>query len=169
GGISASVPFTGTLNWRLSPDGTIWALVTDQYRLFELAPDGDTLRTITRGFTPLPVTAADRESIHERMKWFTDQGGRIDPSKIPDTKPATRRFFIDGQDNLWVEITTPDEQDAGRVLDVFDPDGRFLGTVRLPFTLFSTPVFRHGALYAVTTDELEVPYVVRARIVKPGA
>ncbi len=169
GGIIAAVPFSGTLDWELSPDGTIWALVTDQYRLFELGPDGDTLRTITRSFTPLPVTAEDRESIHEQMKWFTDQGGRIDLSKIPDTKPATRRLFLDDEDHLWVEVVTPDEQDNGRVLDVFDPDGRYLGAVRLPFALSSAPIFRNGAIYAVTTDELEVPYLVRARIVKPGA
>lgn len=168
GRISARVPFSGTLIWQLSPDGTIWALVTDQYRLFELTPDGDTLRTITRDFTPLPVTAADRESIHERLKWFTDQGGRIDPSKVPDTKPPVGRFFLDDADHIWVQVTTPAEEDNGRVFDVFDPDGRYLGAVRLPFTLLSVPIFRNGALYAVTTDELEVPYVVRARIVKPG-
>src|SRR5690606_38385248 len=169
GGISARVPFSGTLIWQLSPDGTIWALVTDQYRLFELGPDGDTLRTITRDFTPLPVTAADRESIHERMKWFTDQGGRIDPSKVPDTKPPVSRFFLDDADHIWVEVTPPNEDDPGTVLDVFDPDGRYLGPVRLPFRLWSSPLFRDGALYAVTTDELEVPYLVRARVVKPDA
>src|SRR5690606_6414550 len=54
GRISARVPFSGGLVWQPSPAGTIWALVTDQYRLFELTPDGDTLRTITRRFTPLP-------------------------------------------------------------------------------------------------------------------
>jgi hypothetical protein len=55
------------------------------------------------------------------------------------------------------------------VFDVFDPGGRYLGAVRLPFTHNSVPIFRNNALYAVTVDELEVPYVVRARIVKPGA
>lgn len=169
GFIRAGVPFSGSLNWQLSPDGTIWALVTDQYRLFELGADGDTLRTITRAFTPLPVTAADRESIHERLKWFTDQGGRIDLSKIPDTKPPAGFFFIDDADHIWVQVTMPDEEDNGRVFDIFDPDGRYLGAVRLPFTLPGSPIFRDGALYAVTVDELEVPYVVRARIVRPGA
>lgn len=94
GRLSARVPFSGGLFWRPSPAGTIWALVTDQYRLFELTPDGDTLRTITRAFTPLPVTAEDRARIPEQLKWFTDQGGRIDPSKIPDTKPPLGFFFI---------------------------------------------------------------------------
>ena len=169
GRLSAGVPFSGGLVWQPSPAGTIWALITDQYRLFELTPDGDTLRTITRAFTPLPVTAEDRASIPEQLKWFTDQGGRIDPSKIPDTKPPAGFFFIDDADHIWVQVTMPDEEDNGRVFDIFDPDGRYLGAVRLPFTLPGSPIFRDGALYAVTVDELEVPYVVRARIVRPGA
>jgi hypothetical protein len=52
---------------------------------------------------------------------------------------------------------------------VFDPEGRFMGTVRLPFMLarFPGPIFRDGVLYGITEDELEVPYIVRARIDKP--
>ena len=48
---------------------------------------------------------------------------------------------------------------AGRVLDVFDAEGRYLGRLELPFTLrsYPTPIFRNGKLYATTTDELEVP------------
>jgi hypothetical protein len=60
-------------------------------------------------------------------------------------------------------------EDEGRVVDIFDPEGRYLGRIGLPFMLSMNPppVFRDGFLYAVTEDELEVPYVVRARIVKP--
>jgi hypothetical protein len=50
---------------------------------------------------------------------------------------------------------------------VFDPIGRFLGSLTLPFSLASnpSPIIRDGVLYGVTRDELDVPYVVRARIV----
>ncbi|MGH7507106.1 MAG: 6-bladed beta-propeller, partial [Longimicrobiales bacterium] len=89
GFLMAGVPFQGGLDWLLSPDGTLWALISDQYRLFALTAEGDTLRTITRDFTPLSVTDADRETARENLKWFTDQGGKIDLSKLPDTKPAT--------------------------------------------------------------------------------
>jgi hypothetical protein len=41
--------------------------------------------------------------------------------------------------------------------------------VNLPFALSMNPppIVRQSVLYGVTEDELEVPYVVRARIVKP--
>lgn len=120
---------------RLSAEGNFWALITDQYRLLELGPAGDTLRTITKEFTAPPVTDADREQAREGLKWFTDQGGRIDMSRIPSTKPAIETFFVSDDGHIWVELVTIDDEEAGTRHDVFDPQGRFLGTVSLPFAL----------------------------------
>ena len=54
------------------------------------------------------------------------------------------------------------------MFDVFDPEGRFLGPARADFMVGSPLVFVGEYLYAVTRDDLGVPYVVRARIAKPG-
>ncbi|MBW3554753.1 MAG: 6-bladed beta-propeller [Gemmatimonadetes bacterium] len=171
GRIMAGIPFSGGLNWALTPRGTLMGLVTDEYRLFELDTDGDTLRTITREYEPLPVTAADRERARERLEWFTRQGGQIDLSRIPATKPAAGWFFEDDLGNVWVQRIVADEADEGRVHDIFDPDGRFLGTVTLPFPVDRSPapIVRDGTFYAVTQDSLEVEYLVRARVGSPGA
>jgi hypothetical protein len=167
GSLIAGIPFSAGLRWRLSPAGTVWGMWTGEYRLFELTAAGDTLRTITRAFTPLPVTDEDRAQAREDLKWFTDQGGRADWSRIPDTKPATRDFFLDDEGNLWVEPMTTDAE-TGFIRHIFDADGRYLGVVRLPFALgsFPVPIVRDGMLYGVTRDELEVPYIVSARVVK---
>ncbi|MGH7502651.1 MAG: 6-bladed beta-propeller [Longimicrobiales bacterium] len=168
GFIRAGIPYQGRLDWRLSPAGTILAMMTDEYRLFELDASGDTLRTITREFTPFPVTDADLEEAREDLKWFIDQGGQVDWSKLPDSKPAAETFYVDDEGNLWVR-TVGTREDEGRRVDVFDREGRFLGTIALPFVVSRNPapIFRDGLMYAVTQDELEVPYVIRARIVKP--
>ncbi|HUP52207.1 MAG TPA: 6-bladed beta-propeller [Longimicrobiales bacterium] len=163
----AGIPYTGGLRWLLSEQGNMWALFTDEYRLFELSSTGDTLRTITRAFAPISVTAADRERAREDLAWFTDQGGQIDMSQLPATKAPVDGFFFDDEGHVWVaRVASPEEE--GRLYDVFDPEGRFLGMLTLPFALEETPVpvIRGGAIYAVTQDELEVPYVVRARIEK---
>jgi hypothetical protein len=60
-------------------------------------------------------------------------------------------------------------EDHGYLVDLFDPDGRYLGEFRLPFRLgFFPPLIIDDQLYAITQDELEVQYVVRARIVGKG-
>jgi hypothetical protein len=167
GSMIAGVPYQGGLTWRLSPAGTIWAMLSDRYRLFELTTDGDTMRTVTREYTPLAVTSADMDRAREDMKWFMDQGGQVDWSKIPDTKPATETLYFDDRGNIWV-LVVADDADRHRLMDVFDAEGRFLGPVRLPFPLAQSPfpVFRDSLVYAVTRDELDVPWVVKARIVK---
>ena len=162
------IPFTGGFDWRLSPSGTLWGMLTGEYRLFELTAVGDTLRAITRDFTPLPVTEADMERARDQLDSFVDNGGKVDWSKIPSRKPATEEMYFDDEGQVWVRLVTAIE-DAGLRFDVFDRDGRFLTAVQADFPVaqYPPPIFRDGFMYAVTEDELEVPYVVRARIEKP--
>ena len=56
------------------------------------------------------------------------------------------------------------------MFDVFDPDGRYLGRIDFPFALSRSPrpILRGNLIYGVTQDELEVPYLVRARVVGPS-
>ena len=168
GTMMASVPFSAGFVTRLSPRGTLWGMLTGEYRLFELSHAGDTLRTITRSFDPLPVTAADRDQAREDLKWFTQQGGKADWSKIPSTKPATEQMTFDDEGNIWVWVVGPPEQ-KDRLLDVFDSVGRYLGRVTppIPISQNTYPVFRNGVMYAVTENDLEVPFVTRLRIEKP--
>lgn len=167
GMIRAGVPYQGTLRWRISDAGTIWALLTDEYQLFEVNADGDTLRAITREFEPIPVTMADRARAREDLEWFVSQGGSIDLSKLPETKPPVQSFFRDDEENTWVEVTTSQEE-QGHVFDVFDAEGRYLGAVHMPFPLSASPfpILRNGALYGIVRDEMDVTYVVRARVLK---
>ncbi|UCG86905.1 MAG: 6-bladed beta-propeller [Gemmatimonadota bacterium] len=163
-----NVPFAGHFAWRLAPSGNFWGMLADEYRLYELSPRGDTLRTVTREFTRLSVTDAEMEATRVELEPFIRAGGDVDWSKIPRTKPAARDFFIDDEGNLWVLPETA-EEDAGRLVDVFASDGLFLGAVRLPFEIEMAPrpLIRNSTLYCVTKDELDVPYVVWAKIVKP--
>jgi hypothetical protein len=162
------VPFTPSLEWRLGRDGTYWAGLTGEYRIFQLSWGGDTLRSIRREYEPLPVTSADLDDARDRLEWFIEAGGKVDWSRIPATKPAFEEFVLDDAGYLWVQmIAAPDME--GRLFDVFDPEGRYLGEVQAPFPVefYPAPIFRDGYMYAVTEDELEVPFVVRARIERP--
>lgn len=169
--MSVAVPFQGFMTWRFSPAGTVWTLLTGRYELTETTVGGEVLRRVAKDHEPIPVTNEERERAIENLEWFTDQGGRIDRSKFPESKPSTASFFIDDEGNLWVErqVAAADADDAGRIFDLFDREGRFLGTVRLPFSLAWSrprPVVRDGVLWGVTRDEVGVAYVVRARIEK---
>ncbi|MBW3573191.1 MAG: hypothetical protein KY467_19005 [Gemmatimonadetes bacterium] len=162
---AAGVPFSPGQVFALDPRGGVWLGVNDQYRLARLGPDGDTTRIVERQAAPVPVTAQERDEAIGRLKWFTDQGGRIDPGRIPGRKPAYQHVVADGDGGIWVRAPLPAGQE-GAAYDVFDPEGRYLGRVRLPggMNSFPPPVIRGGALYGVVSDSLGVAYVTRATI-----
>jgi hypothetical protein len=162
------VPFTPSLEWRLTRDGTWWAGLTGDYKIFQLSWEGDTLRSIGRDYEPLPVTSADVEEARENLEEFVRAGGKPDWSRIPGVKPAFDEFVLDDAGYLWVRLVADAAMDE-RVFDVFDPDGRYLGQVTSPFPIafYPPPIIRDGRIYAVTRDELEVPFVVSAEVGKP--
>lgn len=168
GSLRATVPYTSSLQWLLTPDGDFWALRTGSYELFRLSARGDTLRKVTRGFDPLPVSAEEKDAAVAGLSWFTNQGGTIDRSRIPDRKPAARGFFLAADGYLWVTPTVADSAAQARTFDVFDPEGRFLGPVVLPFPLaeYPRPLFQGDRIIGVTHDATGVPYLVRARVVR---
>jgi hypothetical protein len=163
------VPFQGTLAWRLSGSGTLWALLTDQYRLFEISPDGDTLRVVTKSFSAVPVSDEERAEALEDLRPFMERGGKVDHSRIPRHKPAVSSFFLGADGHIWVVKVEPDQM-GRQAFDVFDPTGRYLGAVVVPFQLrrYPSPFVRDGLLYGVIRDELDVEHVVRARVKAVG-
>lgn len=161
---SASVPFSPRLAWTIDADGQVWSANTGRYRLVLRNARGDSLRIVTRESTPVPVSGAERDSVPLQLKWFTDQGGRIDLSKVPRTKPALEALTTDDRGWLWVRPSVP-AGEQNTLLDVFDPDGRYHGRLTLPVTLFmEMPLIRDQHIYAVTLNESGVPQVVRFRI-----
>lgn len=169
GRMRTGVPFTPGVEWRLTGQGDFWFALTGPYELVRLSAGGDTLRKVTVPFDPVPVTSEDVDSAIAGLEWFTSQGGKVDRSRIPGVKPALSGLIVADDGTLWIEIVTRDIADQGHVFDVFDPEGRYLGDVRLPFRLrmYPPPIVRGDRLYGVTEDELEVPFVVRARIERP--
>lgn len=169
GGLArAEIPFTGGTTFKIGPTGHIWFADTGDYRRYKRSAEGDTVLIFSRDFQPLSVTSADIDSAIVGLDWFVRQGGRIDRSRFPRERPAISSFCLDDESRLWV-VPFVASENMGRLIDVFEPSGRYLGRLRLPFRLAPDPipVFRHGAIFAVTLDKFQVPYVVRAEIEKP--
>lgn len=167
--MQVQVPYQGSFDWSFSSSGNFWTLLTGTYELVELTKSGKALRKVVKEFEPILMADAERESLRKSLAWFTEQGGELDMSRIPKTKPVVLSFFSDDEDNLWVmrEVVNPD--DERRLFHLFDSRGRFLGPLQLPFALRSSPepIVRDGMLYGVTTDDLGAEIIVRARIEKP--
>jgi streptogramin lyase len=163
--VAAPVPYSPELVWTLDGDGRVWSGVSDHYRLRLHQPAGDTLRVVERDAPPVEVSAAERDSLPAQLKWFTDQGGRIDLSRVPRHKPAFLSLRTDDRGWLWVRPSLP-AAERGTAFDVFDPEGRYQGRVALPIRhMDQMPlVIRGNHIYAVVLGRDDVPQVVGFRI-----
>lgn len=178
-------PFTTMTLSSMSPDGSFYWLRNDEYRIHHVLPTGDTV-DIVRDEPRVRLTSdelaewtARSESMAERAPERRD---RFFP--IPEEKPYIREITTDLDARLWVSRYTeavfmeysPEEKaereardlpsyrwrDAPR-WDVYDPSGRLLGVVTMPFkTTFVTA--KDDVVWGVQEGAYREDYVVRWRI-----
>ena len=163
---SMPVPFTPMMLRHIDPRAYVWFGVSDQYRIVQARFTGDTIRIIERAYDPLPVHQEEVDSALKFTETLLRAGGRLEGAASPSIKPAYEWFTVDDRGFLWVYASVSMDE-RGRVLDVFDDAGRFLGGAHANFRFDPRfrPLIRGADCYMVLRDELDVPYVIRARIV----
>lgn len=146
----------------------------EQYQIAAFDRRGRALRTFTRAFRPIRVTAADLAALEEEtvsalppQMNATEARTRFRALPSMDVLPAYDRFMArDPEGNLWVQdFTVPGAPRTD--WSVFAEDGRFRGTVHLPsrfrllevgrdYVLGSWPD-EDGALHVQLFDLLKKP------------
>jgi hypothetical protein len=188
-----SVPFSPAPSWAFSPLGHMVGGLSARYAIDQYLEDGTVVR-IERDHEPVQVSAGEKANREEQVRWNmrrTQPDWRWNGPPVPDVKPPFQRIYVGRDGGIWVQLHQPgepipdDEIDEPRdpgarpptrwrepvAFDVFDPDGTYLGRARAPrgFSPFPTPVFDGDRVWAVVRDDLDVPYVVRFRVARPGA
>lgn len=166
----AGVPFYARPYELISADGGFWTSADGaQYlQVTRWTPGGDTTLVLQSRRLPVPVTAAERDSamatlvagLASRMP----NPPKLDPGKVPPTKPPLYGLSLDERGRLWVRLTEPTVEPT--LYDVFDRDGRHAETVSLPFRVdaWIPPTVSGDTLWAVVVDEVDVQHVVRVRL-----
>ena len=162
-----TIPFQSSRLTLLNPSGGIWAAHKGSYRLTRTGEGGDTLLVIEASLPPIPVTAEDRSAyVQAKIERSPETRSAVEEvaALMPDFKPILEDFFVDDEERLWVQRSTP--FGAPRFYDLFSGDGNHLGSIRFAFQpARSSPLWvQHGHIYALVLDDLDVQYVVRAPI-----
>lgn len=164
------IPFFASEVRFIDSRGSVWSTRGGDpaYRLSRWEPGGDTTLVVETRRPAVPVPVAERDSVIDAMRQMLSDAGasrQWDWSRIPNVKPAVEAIFQSAEGNLWVR--TP-SADGGVLFDVYSGDGGHLGTasLRSGLNLWDQvdPVVRGDLAWLVVTDELDVQYVVRARI-----
>jgi len=178
--------------WDLAEDGSIYYALNDQFNVMVNDPEGNLTRIIRKEVTKKPVEESDQNAILGLLRDQWEIAG-VPPAQIEqlmtgigfaDTYPAFANFVVEPDGVLWVqriqsardmaEAAGEEEvefnpQDVGSPeWEVYDPEGRFLGVVNLP-ERFRPVLVMGDEMYGIGTDELDVQYVVRLRVNRPGA
>ena len=190
--ISVAVPFSPTRWLALSPLGYFVAGFPSRYS-FEVHRPGQPVLSVRRDARPEPVPrserAAERNRVEERMR-RTDPAWSWNGPDIPTTKPLYDGLVVGLDGRVWVAVIpevsprvgnssggsgvgrpsgvrppvpTTRESPRPALYDVFEPDGRYVGQVRIPAKV-STVLRRGGHIWGIAFDEDDVPRIKRYRI-----
>lgn len=163
------VPHAPNYAWAMAPDGTLIAGVSHEYRFTMVRPDGSQV-IVQRSFEPIPIDEEQRQYGIDRnvdfLRLHADSDAWDGPP-VPHFMAAYWRFMPTRSGELWVIREGPGERYERPVgdltvwretflVDAFDRDGRFLGSVdipagaRLPIAVFVT---NHGGPFAWVRDD----------------
>ena len=178
--------FARAKHWAYSPLGGFVVALSDRYRIEHFRADGSVLR-IERDVPPVAVHPEEKAELEAMNDWrYRTQGQFMTTDKptVPDVKGAIRGLVVAEDGRIWVRryaaaekgepipgITRPGQEPPPaqswrepNVHDVFEPDGTFLGTVRLP-PRTGLNVMRGDWIWGVREGPEGESQVVRFRIV----
>jgi len=185
------VPYWPEEEWAMSPTGAMIAGVSNDYRFEIHYPDGG-VTVVEKVWQPVPLEADEsawhRDSTTAEIREMSPEWVWDGPD-LPATKPAFERLGADESGRIWVlragpgiynpECSEDPEADGPPcwtdtpLLDVFDLEGRFFGSVNAPVDLdvfddfFVTPYIKGDMIIAVAEDDLGTIQVKRYRLVRP--
>jgi hypothetical protein len=166
--------------WAIGLEGQVFYGNNSEYSVNVRSPEGDLTRIIRKPGQRRPITDSDAAELRRIIEGlWADQG--LPPQAMEmmsqalsfaDHYPAYANIMGGPEGTLWVQgVQTPDElasqgqtfdiQDLGSATwEVFDAQGRLLGTVSMPGR-FTPLAFIDDAFYGVLRDELDVQYAAR--------
>lgn len=173
GGPGGEVPMLQPdASWSPLSDGGLWLTSGDAYDVRRYDAAGVLREVVRRSAPRLPVTPEIRAAYLASFEGETDNPGTLamlERAVFPDSLPATTGLWASEADgHLWVGVLDPDlawRVEGPNALDVFDPDGGYVGRLPIPDGLRPTRITA-DYVYGVWLDELEVPRARRYRIVR---
>ena len=186
--IAEAPVFEPELLWDVLPGGAIAYADSTTYTV-RIVRDGTVLNTLTRPIAPQPVTPAIESKSREEMQRVAESMSSAQVSEIGgiDVTAAQRQAraaMLDAYENMtfypeipviggirttpdgfvWVQRQDPVNEDNDGLIDVFDPEGSYVGTfpkegLRMP------GAFGPGGLVAYwETDDMDIPSIVVYRL-----
>ncbi|HLU24600.1 MAG TPA: hypothetical protein VKZ58_02765 [Longimicrobiales bacterium] len=172
GGFSLGDVFFGRRTFAAVRGDRLYVADNDRFEVATYAADGSLRERIRRTHKPVRVEPRHVEEARQQAlaAWSEALRRQREPmiAETParETLPAFQGFVIDRTGRLWLEEYRLPGELEGR-WNVFDTDGRWLGTVQVPAGLRILEI-GEDYLLAAMRDDLDVEYVRMFRIERAG-
>lgn len=137
------------------PDGAAWVARGRENRVEWRAPDGRWTRGASRGFTPVPVTQADKDRVLAQVREQGKQFGMPQNLHIEypfaDNKPPFDYALSRPNGEVWLQRPRAGE-DAQLIYDVYHERGGWQRAVTFPEGSSLAGFGREGAIYAMIKE-----------------
>ena len=187
GSTSFTFPFAPYNVAVVSPGGGFVSGPGDPYVFYLTDRAASKPTRVELDFAPVAISETERREHRAHVEHGlrrTDPGWTWTVADIPQNKPAYESIQVGLDGRIWVNVSTPGVEipaaelspvPPGResdprfttrqptLLDVFTPEGRLLGRVAVPRRV-AVLAMEGDHVYAVRSDSLDVPYVVRYRV-----
>ncbi len=148
------IPYAASNRHLVLSDGTILHGSTDADRFFISRTGTDTVRIFGRsGTLPHPVTDDEGDTMFDRYTGNPMLANVARRSDIPSVKPLWLGLHQDGTGDIWVHRRPVHPGDAGTMFDIYTVEGRYRGTVAVPFV--STSLALSSDRIAVADEDLD--------------
>ena len=110
------------------------------------SPEGEAEIRFVRDWVAPPITAEERREFYRSVGNLTEQQVAAS-ARLPEAGPPFQQMVTDDESRIWVQRTRTAESEqmgGGFEYDVFDTEGRWLGTQPLDFTPL---IIKGGYLY----------------------
>ncbi len=169
--------FEPTLRWDAVPGGLIAYADSSTYRI-RIVRDGVTVNTLTRPIAPLPFTRGMESEMREGMRRAMEESEGDTPEYRRQLRelienmtfypeiPVIERIRVAWDGSVWVE-RADSEWDVDRktlLIDVFDPDGDYRGTLAADGPGMPDAFGPDGLAAYWEFDEMDVPSIVVRRL-----
>jgi hypothetical protein len=139
--------------------GRLWVGFTDEYRI--TTADGlGAQRRIFRQLPELMISDEERRGIIDSLIELGAPRDEVE-ERLGKRQRAFSTFVGDDRGRLWVVRRL---EVGNAVIDVFNGENVFLGTVPADLNPRPRPVVDGNTVWGVRTDELDIPTVVRIEV-----
>ena len=180
--------FEPELLWDVLPGGAIAYADSSTYRIW-IVRDGSVLNALTRPIDPQPVTRAIEAKAREEALLAAERESGIEVSDVSGIdmgalERQARRAMRESIENMtfypeipviaeirttpdgfvWVRRQDPVTEDYDGLIDVFDPEGSYVGTFPRDGLRMPRAFGPDGLVAYWETDEMDIPSIVVYRL-----